>query len=98
MTTLSEWTNSKAKVAYKRNKKTVEPEQFKIFICVTILIGDYRSMSENKIQLLSKHDGRPTINHMNCRKYEQLRVLRFDNAKNNYEEDFQINFKQSKKF
>ena len=61
----------------------MKDEEFKKFIGVTILIGVYKSKSENITQLWSKHDGRPIFNHiMSRRRYQQiLRVLRFDDAK-----------------
>ena len=48
-----------------------------------ILVGDYKSRSENIIQLWRKHDGRPIFNHIRSRRrYQQiLRVLKFDDAK-----------------
>ena len=58
-------------------------KKFKKLIGGTILIGVYKSRSENKTQLWSKHDGRPIFNHtMSHRRYQQiLKLLRFDDAR-----------------
>ena len=73
MDTVCKWTNAEGELVYNKEWKTVKTEDLKRFIGVTILVGDYKSKSENIIQLWSKHDGRSIFNHkMSRRRYQQI--------------------------
>ena len=69
-------------LVYKENWTAIDQSEFDKFLGVVILIGVYKSNSENVAQLWSKEDGRPIFNKLMSRnRYQQiLRVLRFDNA------------------
>ena len=69
-------------LVYKENWTAIDQSEFDKFLDVVILIGIYKSNSENVAQLWSKEDGKPIFNKLMSRnRYQQiLRVLRFDNA------------------
>ena len=69
-------------LVYIENWTAIDQSEFDKFLGVVILIGVYKSNSENVAQLWSKEDGRPIFNKLMSRnKYQQiLRALRFDNA------------------
>ena len=77
-----DWTNAEGLLAYKENWTAIDQSEFDKFLGVVILIGVYKSNSENVAQLWSKEDGRPIFNKLMSRNiYQQiLRILRFDNA------------------
>ena len=66
----------------KENWTAIDQSEFDKFLGIVILIGVYKSNSENVAQLWSKEDGRLIFNKLMSRnRYHQiLRVLRFDNA------------------
>lgn len=76
------WTNIEGLLVYKANWITISQAEFEKFLGIVILIGVYKSNSENVSQLWSKEDGRPIFNKLMSRnRYQQiLRVLRFDDA------------------
>ena len=79
---ICDWTNAEGLLVYKENWTAIDQSEFDKFLGVVILIGVYKSNSENVAQLWSKEDGRPIFNKLMSRnRYQQiLRVLRFDNA------------------
>ena len=79
---IRDWTNAEGLLVYKENWTAIDQSEFDKFLGVVILIGVYKSNSENVAQLWSKEDGRPIFNKLMSRnRYQQiLRVLRFDNA------------------
>ena len=79
---IRDWTNAEGLLVYKENWTAIDQSELDKFLGVVILIGVYKSNSENVAQLWSKEDGRPIFNKLMSRnRYQQiLRVLRFDNA------------------
>ena len=79
---IRDWTNAEGLLVYKENWTAIDQSEFDKFLGVVILIGVYKSNSENVAQLWSKEDGKPIFNKLMSRnRYQQiLRVLRFDKA------------------
>ena len=79
---IRDWTNAEGLFVYKENWTAIDQSEFDKFLGVVILIGVYKSNSENVAQLWSKENGRSIFNKLMSRnRYQQiLRVLRFDNA------------------
>ena len=80
--TICQWTNHEGAIVYGSSWKSVDDEEFKVFLGVVILTGVYKSNNESVAQVRSTLDGRPIFMRTTSRgRYQQiLRVLRLDNA------------------
>ena len=91
---IRDWTNAEGLLVYKENWAVIYQSEFDKFLGVVILIGVYKSSSENVAQLWSKEDVRPIFNKLMSRnRYQQiLRVLRFNNEMHGEATDQLTNF------
>ena len=64
---IRDWTNAEGLLVYKENWTAIDQSEFDKFLGVVILIGVYKSNSENVAQLWSKEDGRPIFNKLMSR-------------------------------